>query len=121
MNGVSQRSRLLYDKWVLDVPKLLDLAAIYGPDNPALVQQLMQQVHASARISAMPYCYKSYTTIADGCMPYVVAVPPQGASHSLPPDATIGTIIKACSLLFSQTCHKDTMSTSNEPLGASCM
>ncbi|KAL3156739.1 hypothetical protein ABBQ38_001014 [Trebouxia sp. C0009 RCD-2024] len=40
----SQRAQLLYDKWVLDVPKLLDLAAIYGPDNAVLVQQLMQQV-----------------------------------------------------------------------------
>lgn len=43
-NARSQRAQLLYDKWVLDVPKLLDLAAIYGPDNVALVQQLMQQV-----------------------------------------------------------------------------
>ncbi|KAL3132505.1 hypothetical protein ABBQ32_009050 [Trebouxia sp. C0010 RCD-2024] len=40
----SQRAQLLYDKWVLDVPKLLDLAAIYGPDNAVLVQKLMQQV-----------------------------------------------------------------------------
>lgn len=43
-NASFQRSQLLYDKWVLDIPKLLDLAAIYGPDNAALVQQLMQQV-----------------------------------------------------------------------------
>ena len=40
----SHHYQLLYDKWVLDVPKLLDLAAIYGPDNAPLVQQLMQQV-----------------------------------------------------------------------------
>ena len=40
----SHHSQLLYDKWVLDVPKLLDMAAIYGPDNAPLVQQLMQQV-----------------------------------------------------------------------------
>lgn len=37
---------MLYDRWVLDVPKLLDLAAIYGPDNATLMQQLMQQVLA---------------------------------------------------------------------------
>lgn len=43
-NASSQRAQLLYDKWVLDVPKLLDLAALYGPDNAGLVQQLMQQV-----------------------------------------------------------------------------
>lgn len=43
-NASSQRAQLLYDKWVLDVPKLLDLAAIYAPDHAGLVQQLMQQV-----------------------------------------------------------------------------
>lgn len=40
----SERAQLLYDKWVLDIPKLLDLAAIYGPDNAVLVQQLIPQV-----------------------------------------------------------------------------
>lgn len=43
-SNASSRAQLLYDKWVLDVPKLLDLAAIYGPDNAPLVQQLMSQV-----------------------------------------------------------------------------
>ena len=47
LNGTSQRSKMLYDRWVLDVPKLLDLTAIYGPDNAGLVQQLMQQVPES--------------------------------------------------------------------------
>ena len=42
-----EHAQLLYDKWVLDIPKLLDLAAIYGPDNAPLVQQLMQQVKAT--------------------------------------------------------------------------
>ncbi|KAL0032304.1 hypothetical protein WJX79_003738 [Trebouxia sp. C0005] len=40
----SQNAQTLYDRWVLDVPKLLDLAAIYGPDNAKLLQQLLQQV-----------------------------------------------------------------------------
>lgn len=40
----SQNAQVLYDRWVLDVPKLLDLAAIYGPDNAKLLQQLLQQV-----------------------------------------------------------------------------
>ncbi|DBB14004.1 hypothetical protein WJX82_002006 [Trebouxia sp. C0006] len=40
----SQNAQILYDRWVLDVPKLLDLAAIYGPDNAKLLQQLLQQV-----------------------------------------------------------------------------
>lgn len=40
----SQNAQVLYDRWVLDVPKLFDLAAIYGPDNAKLLQQLLQQV-----------------------------------------------------------------------------
>ena len=40
----SQHAQMLYDKWILDVPKLLDLAAIYGPDNTLLLQKLLQQV-----------------------------------------------------------------------------
>ncbi len=45
-NARSQNAQVLYDRWVLDVPKLLDLAAIYGPDNAKLLQQLLQQVSA---------------------------------------------------------------------------
>lgn len=40
----SQNAQILYDRWLLDVPKLLDLAAIYGSDNAKLLQQLLQQV-----------------------------------------------------------------------------
>lgn len=36
----------MYDRWLLDVPKLMDLAAIYGPTNKALVQQLIGQLLA---------------------------------------------------------------------------
>ena len=39
-----EQGALLYDKWLLDVPKLLDIAVLYGGDNPKLVQQLMQKV-----------------------------------------------------------------------------
>ena len=35
---------MLYDLWLLDVPKLLDLAALYGTGSPKLVHRLMQQV-----------------------------------------------------------------------------
>ena len=38
---------MLYDKWLLDIPKLLDIAVLYGRDNPALIQQLMRQVRHS--------------------------------------------------------------------------
>ena len=40
----SQHAQMLYDKWLLDVPKLLDLSAIYGPDNALLLHQLLKQV-----------------------------------------------------------------------------
>ena len=39
-----KQAALLYNKWLLDMPKLLDIAVLYGRDNPALVQQLMQMV-----------------------------------------------------------------------------
>lgn len=39
-----EQAALLYNDWLLDVPKLLDIAVLYGRDNSALVQQLMQQV-----------------------------------------------------------------------------
>jgi hypothetical protein len=32
---------MLYDCWLIDVPKLLDLAGIYGPSNPAIVKQII--------------------------------------------------------------------------------
>ncbi|KAF8062062.1 hypothetical protein HT031_004322 [Scenedesmus sp. PABB004] len=34
----------LYDRWLVDVPKLMDLAVLYGPGNPELTRQLLQQV-----------------------------------------------------------------------------
>ena len=37
---------MLYDLSLLDVPKLLDLAALYGTGSPKLVHRLMQQVIA---------------------------------------------------------------------------
>ena len=40
----SQQGSLLYNKWWLDVPKLLDIAALYGPSNKSLVGQLLQQL-----------------------------------------------------------------------------
>jgi len=40
----AERARCLYDRWLLDVPKLLDVAALYGPTNPGLVSQLLRGV-----------------------------------------------------------------------------
>ncbi len=40
----TEQAKLLYDRWLLDVPKLLDIAALYGPDNPDLTRQLLSKV-----------------------------------------------------------------------------
>jgi hypothetical protein len=40
----ARQGQELYDRWLLDVPKLLDLAAIYGPSNPGLVARLVAQL-----------------------------------------------------------------------------
>eukprot|EP00983_Pelagomonas_calceolata_P090206 1157391-Pelagomonas_calceolata.AAC.7 len=40
----AERARCLYDRWLLDVPKLLDVAALYGPANPRLVSQFLSSV-----------------------------------------------------------------------------
>jgi hypothetical protein len=37
----AERAALLYSSWVLDAPKLLDLAVLYTPVAPALVTQLV--------------------------------------------------------------------------------
>jgi hypothetical protein len=42
--SASQQGALLYDNWWLDVPKLLDIAALYGPSNQGLVGRFMQQL-----------------------------------------------------------------------------
>lgn len=39
-----QHAALLYDQWLLDVPKLMDVCVLYGPTNTALLKQFMQQV-----------------------------------------------------------------------------
>lgn len=39
-----QHAAILYDQWLLDVPKLMDVCVLYGPANPALLQRFMQQV-----------------------------------------------------------------------------
>ncbi|MEW5300920.1 MAG: hypothetical protein WDW36_003812 [Sanguina aurantia] len=41
-----QHAALLYDQWLLDVPKLMDVCVLYGPTNTALLKQFMQQVFA---------------------------------------------------------------------------
>lgn len=43
----TQRAELLYNRWLLDIPKLLDIAALYGPDNPEVMRQFMTKVQES--------------------------------------------------------------------------
>ncbi len=32
--STAERKALVYEEWLLDIPKLLDIAAIYGESNP---------------------------------------------------------------------------------------
>ena len=52
-----ERRALLYDGWLLDVPKLLDLAALYGPSNPGLLRRLMSAVRTL--LAALSACMHS--------------------------------------------------------------
>lgn len=35
---------MLYNKWLVDVPKMMDLAVLYAPGSSQLVQQLLHQL-----------------------------------------------------------------------------
>lgn len=39
----------MYDEWLLDIPKLLDLAAIYGESNGPIVSEIISNVYAKCR------------------------------------------------------------------------
>lgn len=34
-------SKIVYDNWVFDMPKLIDLAAVYGKSNSDVVQKII--------------------------------------------------------------------------------
>lgn len=36
---------MVYDKWLLDIPKLLDIAAIYGESNPEIVRNIIANAY----------------------------------------------------------------------------
>ena len=40
----TEQAKHLYDRWLLDIPKVLDIAALYGPDNPELTRQFLTKV-----------------------------------------------------------------------------
>lgn len=40
----SQVAELLYNKWLMDVPKMMDLCVLYAPGSAQLVQQLLHQL-----------------------------------------------------------------------------
>lgn len=37
-----EAGKIVYDNWLLDVPKLLDLAAVYGGSNPDIMKKLIE-------------------------------------------------------------------------------
>ena len=42
-------AEIVYDEWLLDIPKLLDLAAIYGESNGPIVREIISNVYAKCR------------------------------------------------------------------------
>jgi hypothetical protein len=40
--GPQQVGDLLYNQWLLDVPKMMDLAVLYGPGSSSLTGQLLE-------------------------------------------------------------------------------
>ena len=70
---------MLYDLWLLDVPKLLDLAALYGTGSPKLVHRLMQQVIAGRRCT----CHELSVDLAAFYAPKVVQIE-ASTLHSCP-------------------------------------
>ena len=40
-----KQKEILYYSWLLDIPKLLDLAGIYGSSNPELVRTLIKNLY----------------------------------------------------------------------------
>ena len=41
-----EQAQLLYNRWIVDVPKVMDVAALYGRANPDLTRRFMQQARA---------------------------------------------------------------------------
>lgn len=54
--GVPQRDQgiLLHDKQLLDVPRLLDIAALYAWSNPELTKELLTKVPSPSSHSLAP-------------------------------------------------------------------
>lgn len=40
----TDQAALLYNSWLLDVPKLMDIAVLFGHENSKLVQDFMHKV-----------------------------------------------------------------------------
>jgi hypothetical protein len=61
----AEQAALLYDRWLLDVPKLMDVAALYGAANGALARRFMRQADP---IPACPEEPASLHVPASDCM-----------------------------------------------------
>ncbi|KAK9801941.1 hypothetical protein WJX73_008497 [Symbiochloris irregularis] len=68
-----QQAKLLYDVWLLDVPKLMDIAVLYESQNAELVQKFMHQTftlqpqYASDLISYAPSLAQNVQDVSQTC------------------------------------------------------
>ncbi|KAK9819644.1 hypothetical protein WJX72_000683 [[Myrmecia] bisecta] len=71
--GLAQQAQaeLLYQRWLLDVPKLLDLAVLYGRDNPDLADEAPLGV-ATGLADGLAYLRDACTTL----LAFAEAYPP---------------------------------------------
>ena len=42
--SAAAQAKLVYDHWILDIPKLMDIAVLYGRKNQGLTRRLLEQV-----------------------------------------------------------------------------
>ena len=42
--SAAEQAKVLYERWILDIPKLMDIAVLYGRKNPGLTRRLLEQV-----------------------------------------------------------------------------
>lgn len=54
--GEAEQADALYNGWLLDVPKLMDVAVLYGRANGEHVRRFMRQARLSSEDWSSPRC-----------------------------------------------------------------
>ena len=105
--SAQNQASMLYNAWLLDMPKLLDIAVLYGRDNPALVQQLMHKVRRSCEgmISAVMTSWLHSRTCSDGMPPFCISLLVWRQTSSLTRDTEL-VVLMYCVMWASPAKHR---------------